>query len=223
MFHLFVFPGIFAKGNFVTKTTRVVTSFSSPHPPRTKETTPPSCDAASTFRRTRAVPSASAARVFVGDAKTGAHAKIVRRQKHRGGPVEKSAAFRPSSARHREFPSNARRFRHRSLHDLPRRGHDARTRFFSAISRDGFDFGEGNPQTRICPSVTSAKSSGRGKFFCRKKLFEPRKNRVCCRAIELLVRDRLHKRLKRRAALFRHERRISRVHGSGAAKPDRVA
>ena len=74
---------------------------------------------------------------------------------------------------------------------------------FAAMSRMDLILAKENPQARICPSVTPARSSGRGNFRRGKQFFEPRENGVRRRAVELLVRHRQHQRLKRRTARFR--------------------
>ena len=70
---------------------------------------------------------------------------------------------------------------------------------------DGFDFGKGK-SARADLRVRDLRQILRArKFPAGKKLFEPGQNRVRRHAVELLVRDCLHERLKRRPALFRRE------------------
>src|SRR5882724_1865896 len=114
MFH-FAFWEFSSKGKFISKTIRAVTSFSSTHPRRTRETTQPSCDADARFRRTRAIPSASAFHVFCRRGEIRCERQNRLRVKYRGDQAEKSKASRPSSGQRRELPSAAQQFRRRTI------------------------------------------------------------------------------------------------------------
>ncbi len=100
----FVFGNFPPKGSLLNQAERNVTSFSSPRPPRTRDTTTPWCDADARFRRTRAILSASALAFFVSNAKTRAHTEIIhgqnvktaklKNQKHFHRPTPDAANFR---------------------------------------------------------------------------------------------------------------------------------
>src|SRR5258708_4127314 len=110
MFH-FAFREFPPKEKFIAKTIRGVTSFSSTRRRRTIETTRRSCDAGARFRRTRAIPLASAFYVFCRRGEIRCERRNHPPAKHRAGQVEKSKASRLSSGQRRELPSAAQQFR----------------------------------------------------------------------------------------------------------------
>ena len=141
---------------------------------------------------------------FVGDAKAVAHAEIIRRQNILPAELENQQHLHRPAPDAAHFRQPRDDFVVGQFHDLPRRRHDAGQRLFRDVA-DGPDFGEGKSagadlRVRDLRQILRAR-----KFPAGKKFFEPGQNVARRRAVELLVRDGLHERLKRRTALFRRE------------------
>src|SRR5690349_6331023 len=105
------------KGEFIIKTIRAVTSFSSrlsKHPPRTTNTMTPSCDVDARFRHARAIVSLLATRAFCRHDETRCERQNPPQAKHRGDPIEKSKAFPQSNGQCRAPRSDALQFRRRT-------------------------------------------------------------------------------------------------------------
>ena len=109
------------------------------------------------------------------------------------------------------------------LHDLPRSRDDAGQGFGRDVA-DGFDFGK-RKSAGADLSVRDAGQIFRAREFpVGKQFFETREDGVGRRAVELLVRHRLHQRLKRRAAVSGSSshgpcsRMSRRITGSRAAR-----
>ena len=203
------------KENFITEAKRAVTSFSSrfrrvrraPEIPRRRGAV-----RLPAFRRTRAVPSASAFRAFCRHAKAIAHAKIIRRQNIMAAELKNQQHLHRPATDAANFRQPRDNFIVGQFHNLPRTWNHAGQSFFRDVA-DGFDFGEGKSAgadlfVRNFRQIFRAR-----KFSAGKKFFEPRQNRVRRRAIELLVRDGLHERLKRRRGAFPARARTCRVRG----------
>ena len=177
----------------------------SPHPPPARDTRPPWCDADASVRQTPAVPSPSACRAFCRHGENRCARRNHPPAGHRDGPAGKSAAFPPSNGPRRGPPSAVRLFRRRTISQSAATPAQLPASVFAAMSRMEAIFAKENPQARNWASVTAARSSGRGNRRSGKHFFEAGEDVVRRRAVELLMRHRLHERLERRPPGFRRQ------------------